>query len=171
LHVAHEVLFRVWDSLHDWLLEDRKALALLSQIEEAAVEFHAENQAESRKWPEERILDAVREIGRSGVSMEDVARPDLILAFLGPTDPKEILTVLGLTNTADGMTGSERYGEAWRLPLGHEARASAGVRLALLDDPRGGTGLGVDGLPDFRWAVIPGTEVVRSSFLGSLLSA
>jgi len=32
------------------------------------------------------------------------------------------------------------YGEAWRLPLGHAARASVGVRLALLGDSRRGDG-------------------------------
>jgi hypothetical protein len=36
LSVAHEALFRVWDTLRNWLLQDRKALALRAQIEDAA---------------------------------------------------------------------------------------------------------------------------------------
>src|SRR5262249_57646387 len=51
LSVAHEALFRVWDTLHGWLLQDRKALTLRSQIEEAAAEWGAAGQAESRRWP------------------------------------------------------------------------------------------------------------------------
>ena len=90
LSVAHEALFRVWDTLHGWLLKDRKALTLRSQIEEAAAAWHAEQRPEIRAqllWPEERILDAVGEIARSGVSLEDVANPELVRAFIGPTDP------------------------------------------------------------------------------------
>ncbi len=47
LSVAHEALFRVWDTLRHWLLQDRKALALRSQIEDAAAEWDTENRAES----------------------------------------------------------------------------------------------------------------------------
>ena len=46
LSVAHEALFRVWDTLRDWLLEDRKALALRAQIEEAAATWMAETRPE-----------------------------------------------------------------------------------------------------------------------------
>ncbi len=45
LTVAHEALFRVWDTLDGWLREDRKALALRAQIEDAAAEWQAENRA------------------------------------------------------------------------------------------------------------------------------
>lgn len=52
LSVAHEALFRVWDTLRGWLLQDRKALALRGQIEEAAAEGEAEHRAASRQWLE-----------------------------------------------------------------------------------------------------------------------
>ncbi|MCK7582752.1 MAG: hypothetical protein MZV65_49135 [Chromatiales bacterium] len=42
LSVTHEALFRVWDTLNGWLLQDRKALALRAQIEDAAAEWVAE---------------------------------------------------------------------------------------------------------------------------------
>ena len=80
-------------------------------------------------------------------------------AFLGPTDPKEIEALPALTAAEDATAGSGRYGDAWRLPLGHEARASAGVRLALLGDRRKGVGLRADGLPDIDWRRIDGGEV------------
>lgn len=159
LSVTHEALFRVWDTLNGWLLQDRKALALRAQIEDAAAEWVAENRAESRAWPEERILDAVREIDKSGVSLDDVEDRATVDAFLGPTDPPEIARLLGLGAAEDATAGSGRYGDAWRLPLGHEARASAGVRLALLGDTRRGVGLRADGLPDIDWCRIEGGEV------------
>jgi hypothetical protein len=47
----------------------------------------------------------------------------------------------------------------YRLPLGHEARASVGVRLAILGDRRPGVGLCPDGLPDIEWCRVDGGEV------------
>jgi formylglycine-generating enzyme required for sulfatase activity len=158
LSVAHEALFRVWDTLRGWLLQDRKALALRTQIEDAAAEWDDANRAESRAWPEERVVDAVREIELSGVSLDDVSHRDAVDAFLGPTDPDEIATLPALTETEDEEKGSGRYGDAWRLPLNHQARASAGVRLDLLGDRRLGVGLR-DGLPDIDWVWIDGGEV------------
>jgi formylglycine-generating enzyme required for sulfatase activity len=157
--VAHEALFRVWDTLRDWLLEDRKALMLRARIEDAAAEWDAENRAESRAWPEERILDAVREIGQSGVSLNDVARPDIVRAFLGPTDLEDLKKLPALTAADDDRLGSGLYGANWRLPLSHKARASLGVRLDLLGDRRPGVGLRADGLPDIDWCQIDGGEV------------
>lgn len=159
LSVAHEALFRVWDTLHGWLLKDRKALALRSRIEEAAAEWGAAQRAESRQWPEERILDAVGEIERSGVSLDDVAQPENVRAFLGPTDLELLPELPKLDADRDATCGSGQYGDAWRLPLGHEARASVGVRLALLRDRRRGVGLRDDGLPDIDWRWIEGGKV------------
>ncbi len=160
LSVAHEALFRVWDTLHGWLLQDRKALALRHQIEQAAAEWHAAHRAESRRWPEERILDAVGEIGRSGVSLDDVAQPEIVRAFLGPTHPEVLSELPSLGAAEDQAAGSGCYGDAWRLPLSHEARASVGVRLALLGDRRGGVGLRDDGMPDTAWCRVEGGEVI-----------
>lgn len=162
LSVAHEALFRVWDTLHGWLLKDRKALTLRSQIEEAAAAWHGEQRTEIRAqllWPEGRILDAISEIRRSGVSLEDVANPEVVRAFVGPTEVEKLAELPALGADQDAKEGSGRYGDAWRLPLGHEARASVGVRLALLGDPRLGVSLRKDGLPDIDWRRIGGGKV------------
>src|SRR5438105_9779832 len=45
------------------------------------------------------------------------------------------------------------------MPLSHKARASLGVRLALLGDSRPGVGLRADGLPDIEWCPIKAGEV------------
>ncbi len=162
LSVAHEALFRVWDTLNNWLLQDRKALTLRGQIEEAAAGWDAEKQTEMRDellWSEARILDAMGKIRLSGVSLDDVARPEIVRAFLGPTDPDEIAKLPSLSAAEDAACGSGRYGDAWRLSLGHVARASVGVRLSLLGDRRRGVGLRGDGLPDIDWCRIEGGEV------------
>jgi formylglycine-generating enzyme required for sulfatase activity len=101
----------------------------------------------------------VREIGRSGVSLDDVTEPRTVRAFLGPTNPRELSTLPGLTEKQDGEKGSGRYGDAWQLPLSHEARASVGVRLARLGDRRKGVGLRADGLPDIEWCRVEGGDV------------
>jgi formylglycine-generating enzyme required for sulfatase activity len=157
LSVAHEALFRVWDQLRNWLHQDRRALAMRGQIEAEATE---------RKWPwpEDRVIDAVAEIERSGVSLEDAEQPDAVRAFLGPTGREELAELPRLGGEEDAESGSGRYGSAWRLPLSHEARAKVGVRLALLGDRvRGdsqkGTGLTADGLPDIDWCPVRGGEV------------
>ncbi|RKT46630.1 SUMF1/EgtB/PvdO family nonheme iron enzyme [Thiocapsa rosea] len=159
LTVAHEALFRVWDTLHGWLATDRKALALRAQIEDAAADWATAGRTEGRQWPEDRVLDAVAEIGRSGVSLDDVGDPETVRAFLGPTDHGDLETLPGLGADLDEAKGSGRYGEAWRLPLSHAARASLGTRLALLGDCRPGVGLGADGLPDIDWCRVAGGEV------------
>jgi formylglycine-generating enzyme required for sulfatase activity len=161
LGVAHEALFRVWDTLRGWLEDDRKALALRAQIEEAAA-WTAETRPEIQPdlvWPEGRIIDAVTEITWSGVSLDDVNDRATVDAFIGPIDPDEIVELLSLMDNHDETSGSGRYGDAWRLPLGHEARAGAGDRLALLGDGRKGVGLRADGLPDIDWVPIGGGEV------------
>ena len=159
LSVAHEALFRVWDRLNGWLNEDRKALALRAQIEQAAAEWQAENRVESRAWAEERVLGAVREIEKSGVPLDDVAEPKTVGAFLGPTHPGDLEALPGLGEAGDATAGSGRYGDAWRLPLSHAARARVGVRLALVRDTRSGVDVDTHGVPDIAWHHIEGGEV------------
>jgi hypothetical protein len=74
--------------LNGWLRKDRDALALRAQIEAAAAAWQAEPGLEIRAqllWGEERLLAAIGEIGRSGVSPDDVAQPQAVRAFVGPT--------------------------------------------------------------------------------------
>jgi formylglycine-generating enzyme required for sulfatase activity/uncharacterized protein (DUF433 family) len=157
LSVAHEALFRVWDQLGNWLHQDRRALALRGQIEAEATE---------RKWPwpEDRVIDAVTEIERSGVSLDDAKEPEAVRAFLGPTGREELEQLPALGAQKDAEQGSGRYGKSWQLPLSHEARAKVGVPLALLGDRargdgRKGTGLDANGLPDIDWCSVDGGKV------------
>lgn len=156
VRVSHEALFRVWDTLRDWLRQDRKTLFLREQINDAANEWNANSRHESHAWSDKRIVDAVRKISRSGISLGD---DPLISAFIGPTSIQELTVLPTCTEDDDLVAGSGRYGENWRLPLSHQARASVGVRLALLGDPRPGIGLREDGLPDIEWCQVEGGEV------------
>lgn len=157
LSVAHEALFRVWDTLNGWLHLDRKALALRAQIEEAAAEWQAHGRTQSRAWPDERILGSARELGLSGVLVDDLAADEtsLVYAFMGPTNRAKLQNIIGLSEDAGEDGGTGRYGKTWRLPLSHEARASVGRRLAVLVDQRSGVGV-KDSLPDIDWVVIKG---------------
>jgi len=155
-----------WPTLWDYIEHHKPDAVLLEgarllawQIEDAAGKWHAGNRDEGLRWSEERILDAMGEIGHSGVSLGDVASPEIVRAFLGPTDPDEIAKLPALGEDQDATRGSGRYGPAWRLPLGHEARATLGMRLAYLGDTRRGVGLRGDGLPDIDWCPIEGGKV------------
>jgi formylglycine-generating enzyme required for sulfatase activity len=159
LSVAHEALFRVWDKLQGWLNESREALMLRVHIEEAAAEWNREHRAESHAWSEAHILETVRVIDRTGVSLDDVADPKTVCAFLGPIAMAELERLPGLAQAEDAAAGSGRYGDAWRLPLSHEARASVGVRLSILGDRRKGIGLQDNGTPDIDWCRIEAGEV------------
>ena len=103
-------------------------------------------------------MDAVREVARSGVTLEDVEYPAIVRAFLGPTDEQELEGLPALSE-AEGREAGSTYGEHWRTPLSHEARASVGVRLALLCDRRAGVGLRPDRLPDIAWCRVEGQAV------------
>lgn len=98
-------------------------------------------------------------VRRSGLSLDDVVRSELSRGFLGPARLEEIVELLALGEPDDPTAGSGRYGEAWRLPLSHQARANLGDRLALLGDTRPGVGVREDGVPDIYWCSIEGGEV------------
>jgi hypothetical protein len=123
-----------------------------------AAERIAANRAKSRTWSEECVLEAVQAIEGGGVSLSDVTDKATVDAFLGPTARKDLESLPALSAAEDATVGSGRYGSAWRLPLGHEARASVGVRLAILGDRRTGVGLCADGLPDIDWRPVKGGD-------------
>lgn len=165
--VTHEALFRVWDRLRGWLDADRRALALRGQIRAAAIAWEDADRESSHLWSEERIMEGVREIARSGARLDDLEDAPRVRAFLGPTE-REVLEAL----LSGSETGPSAYGERWQRPLSHAARASVGDRLALLGDRRAGVGLRADGLPDIQWCPVePGggrqtedvTITIRSS--------
>ena len=161
LEVSHEALFQHWSRLVSWLERARQALLLRDQVEQAAAQWadarqrpEADRLEKTYRWDDARVLTAVRDMTVGG--LEPSSLSDLARAFVGPTDRETLEALPGLSHTENAGTGSRRYGELWRLPLGHAARASVGVRLALLEggDRRPGVGLREDGLPDIVWCPV-----------------
>jgi len=135
------------------------ALKLTWHIEQAAAEWDAGGRDDKRRWTEERTLEVLREIARIGKAPGDLVGSDMARAFLGPTDAQDIAMLLTLGEDQDAARGSGRYGDAWRLPLSHEARARLGDRLAALGDTRTGVGVGEDGTPSIDWVAVPGGQI------------
>jgi hypothetical protein len=139
IEVAHEGLLSGWPAFARWIGQRRDALRLVTQIENAARQWHEKDRLERYAWDDERVMEAVAVIRELG--------PDLTLsatarAFLGPIEREAMIALLDRPETD------------------HALRARIGVRLALLGDGRPGVGLGLEGLPDIDWKAIPGGEVM-----------
>ena len=144
----------LWNNLeqHRGQAVARERTRLLGlEIEDLARKWDAAQRAEDLRWPEDRVLSALRDIRRSGLAVIDVIRPGISRAFCGPADPHEIIDALALNEADDATRGSGRYGEDWRSPLGHKRRAALAERLAIVGDPRPGIGLDAEGLPEIDW--------------------
>jgi formylglycine-generating enzyme required for sulfatase activity len=176
LSLIHETLIRskgragelqpYWPTLWDHIEQNKgravardRARLLAVEIEDAAVKWHGGTRVEGLRWSEERFQEVIREVRRSGFSPGDVVRSELSRAFFGPARLDEIVELLALGEGEDKTAGSGRYGETWRLPLSHQARATLGDRLALLGDTRRGVGVREDGLPDIDWCRIDGGAI------------
>jgi hypothetical protein len=109
---------------------------LLQQIELAAAEWDRNGRADQYLWSDEHVVEVVHIVQRLQLKLGDVEQ-----RFLGPIDYGHMLNEL-----ADPATP-------------HQRRATIGVRLALMHDPRPGVGLRDDGLPDIVWCEIPGGKV------------
>ena len=148
--VTHEALFRVWDVLRGWLEADRAVLALRKQVRAAALQWWDSDYSPNRLWNDDRVIESIQELAHSGVQLGDDDEAELLQRFLGPTAQDELETLPFCTNEK-----ASRYGDFWRLPLSHEARARVGDRLAQLGDRRPGVGLRADGrLPDIGWCLV-----------------
>jgi formylglycine-generating enzyme required for sulfatase activity len=188
VNLIHETLIRskgkdahgkpqpYWRTLWDYVEEHKAeavareadsllALKLAWQIEQAAAAWAAGGRDDKNRWSEELFQDTLREISRIGRAPGDLVDSDVARAFLGPADPEECAMRLALGEDQDAARGGGRYGDAWRLPLGQEARARLGERLGILGDTRPGVGVGEDGSPSIDWVAIPGgsLEPVRET--------
>lgn len=116
-------------------------------MREAAEQWDACGQDKKYLWPEERVVEAADMLERLGLNIEDLSDSDR--CFLGPIDRDAMLAALD----DPAVT--------------HEMRATIGVRLSLLGDPRPGVGLRADGLPDIVWCEVPGGKVTLEEKAGT----
>jgi formylglycine-generating enzyme required for sulfatase activity len=139
VEVAHEAIFSNWPRLQTWIEATGDDLRLRRQVSQAAAEWQAGGQATKYLWPHERVVEVVGMLARLGLGIDHLT--ELERDFLGPIDRQAMLADLDDPATS------------------HEQRATIGVRLALLGDPRPGVGLRADGLPDMVWCEVPGGDV------------
>ncbi len=147
VEVAHEALLRSWPRLRNWIDKTRDDLRLRRQITQAAAEWQEHDRAEKYRWPDERVVEAADMLAHLGLDVEELSQVEQ--DFLGPLNPE-----LMLEEIADPATQ-------------HERRATIGVRLALLGDPRPGVGLRENGLPDIVWYKVRGGKVTLEEEAGT----
>ena len=136
VEVAHEALLTHWPRLHDWITERFDDFRLRRQLQHAALDWGAHDQADAYLLSQERVMEA-----RGMLRRIDYEPTDLEQLFLGPIDPERMLEEINDPGTP------------------HERRALIGVRLALIGDPRPGIGLREDGLPDIVWCKVAGGKI------------
>ncbi|MBV8176346.1 MAG: SUMF1/EgtB/PvdO family nonheme iron enzyme [Verrucomicrobia bacterium] len=138
IEVAHEALLTNWPRVSVWLESVRDDLRLRSQLQRAAVEWNEQKRPEGYRWSDERSVDAYKRLQRLPYEPSK-----LEYDFLGPLNVPSMLAELDVASTSP------------------EQRALIGVRLALLGDPRPGTGVRPHGLPDIEWCDVPeGTVLI-----------
>jgi len=148
VEVSHEALLTHWPRLYDWITERFDDFRLRRQLQNAALDWDAHEQAEAYLWSDERVIEARGMLGRIDYSPNDLEQ-----RFLGPIDPERML------------------GEINDPATSHDRRAFIGVRLALIGDPRRGVGLREDGLPDIVWCKVPGGEITLAEGAGTFAVA
>jgi hypothetical protein len=141
VEVAHEAIFTSWPRAAEWIEAAGDDLRLRRQISQATAAWAADEQANKYKhiWSDDRVVDVVGMLERLGLQEDQLS--DAEQSFLGPINIEAMLLELDDPSTP------------------HERRATVGVRLSLLGDPRRGAGLRPDGLPDIAWCEVPGGEI------------
>src|SRR6266704_58442 len=135
VEVAHESLFESWPRLAEWIEQTRDDLRLLRQLRRAAQDWDRSGRQETFLWPHERlsIVDGM-------LANLDPELDDVVAEFIVPESSRLIEELQGACS--------------------HERRAAIGDRLASIGDPRLGTGLDRNGIPEIRWCEIPSGGVL-----------
>lgn len=136
LEVAHEAIFRKWGMLREWIDLQKDAFIAKKALARDTKVWDIHARPNYMRWSDERCLEIatqIRQIGYFPTTLEK--------EFLGTVDPEEMQRLIRETDTP------------------HDVRQTIGVRLALLGDPRPGTGT-ITGLPDIVWCSIAGAVVL-----------
>lgn len=144
VEVAHELLFNSWSELNNWIEKHKDDLRLLSQLERASRDWKEHNKVAAYLWSDERVVEVAGILERLDETLTVEQRE-----FLGdPVTIDELKAAIDVISTT------------------HEQRASIGVRLALLGDPRPGVGT-KNGLPDIIWCPVPDGMVQLENIVDS----
>ncbi len=115
-------------------MENKDDLRLRRQLSQATAAWEAGEHAKKYIWPDDRVVDVVGMLERLGLEMDQLS--DSERHFLGPINIETMRAELDEPSTT------------------HEQRATNGVRLSLLGDPRPGVDLRADDLPDIAWCEV-----------------
>jgi formylglycine-generating enzyme required for sulfatase activity len=151
MQIAHEALLTHWPRLKDWINKYAEALLFRQRLKQAAQEWQTERAKRSSPlaqleadrdllWPDSRLQEAERMLRL--LSIDDDQLSSLERDFLRPE--------------------KERLCAELELPITHARRAWIGNRLAELGDPRPGTGVCGDKIPDIVWCGVPGGRIELS---------
>ncbi|MCP5018980.1 MAG: SUMF1/EgtB/PvdO family nonheme iron enzyme [Ketobacter sp.] len=143
VEVAHEALLKNWPRLAEWIETIHDDLRLRHQLQRAAADWEIHNSSAAYRWSDERVVEVRSMLQRLRYEPTEVEK-----RFLGPIDPDYMLEELQNTATS------------------HELRATIGVRLALIGDPRPEVGIRADGMPEIVWCEVPGGEVSLEGVTG-----
>ncbi|MBM4199880.1 MAG: TIR domain-containing protein [Gammaproteobacteria bacterium] len=140
VEVAHEILFKAWAAMADWIIEFRHDLQLRDRMSYEARQWEAVGRNDPHLlWSHERqqpLFDALRRLGQPPESWTE--EPER--SFLRPEAERL------LDEIADPGTD-------------HRRRDWIGLRWAAIGDPRPGIGCDAEtGLPDILWSevILPG---------------
>ncbi len=149
VNLIHETLIRAktieasdelqpyWPTLWDYIERHKERIAWRERIAADTRVWLERDRDPSHQWSHERVREAVAILGRNGAFAGLSAEER---AFLGPVDPDAMLGELDDTQTT------------------HKRRLLIGGRLAILGDPRPGTGA-PGGTPEIVWHAVDGGRV------------
>lgn len=144
LEVAHEALFRKWPILANWINERKNQFVMRKRLQRDAMEWEGRGKPGTFHWPDALALEAgemIRALPYDRIT-------EIERRFLGPVHKEDMLQLIH------------------RIDTPHTARATIGVRLALLGDDRPGVGV-KNGLPDIVWCEVPAGQVELEKHAGS----
>jgi formylglycine-generating enzyme required for sulfatase activity/energy-coupling factor transporter ATP-binding protein EcfA2 len=143
VEVAHEALFRKWDTLQGWIESMADELRLLRQVRQAALDWSDHDRSEAYLWPHERLEPVWAAVEHLEPELDGLTRE-----FLRPEQDRLLAELNDIATD-------------------HKRRSDIGERLAVIGDPRPGVGLREDGLPDIVWCEVPAGEVTLEDGAGS----
>ena len=142
VEVAHEALFRSWDTLKDWIAESQEDLILLRQVKNAAHEWQRKNYPDFLRWNHERLQLVYVMQARQNPTLSKIEHD-----FIEP-EATRLLREIEIPKTPP----------ARRVIIGH--------RLSAIGDPRPGVGVIHTykmPLPAMVWCLIPAGHFTMGS--------
>ncbi|GIK65471.1 MAG: hypothetical protein BroJett018_32650 [Chloroflexota bacterium] len=135
IEVAHEAILRQWERLANWIEATQDDHRTISRTKRDARYWDERGRPDFLRPNAETLKQFTEACGRLAVKIDD----PLVLKFTEP-EQERLYRELGDINTT------------------HQRRLAIGVRLADIGDTRRGIGLLPNGLPNFEWLPVNGSN-------------